>query len=101
MITVKGSTKRGQELVAIGENVQGTCLEDVYRSYSHAKYLAWKNCFDEFCGCNEPAWGFAICSHNTQFFSVSWFTTTGMHLITSYNHYFVTLPENEIGQIQG
>lgn len=92
MITVKGSTKRGQKLVAIGENVQGACLEDVYGSYNHAKYVAWKNCLDEFRECKEPAWGFAICSHNAQFFSVSWFTTTGMHLITPYNHYFVTLP---------
>ena len=98
MITVKGSTKRGQKLLAIGENVLGACLEDVYGSYSHAKYVAWKNCLDEFRKSKEIAWGFAICSHNAQFFSVSWFTLTGMHLITPFNHYFVTLPENEIDQ---
>jgi hypothetical protein len=95
MITVKGSTKRGQKLLAIGENVQGARLEDVYGSYSNAKYVAWKNCLVEFRECNESAWGFAICSHNAQFFSVSWFTTTGMHLITPYNHYFVTLPDEQ------
>lgn len=96
MITVKGTTKRGQQLFARGKIIEGACLEDVYCSYSKAKRYAYEYCLDEYRNCKEPSWGFAICSHNAQFFSVSWFTTTGMHLITPYNHYFITLSDEQI-----
>lgn len=96
MITVKGTTKRGQQLYARGRIVEGSCLEDVYHSCSKAKRYAYEDCLDEYRNCKEPSWGFAICSHNTFSFSVSWLTTSGMHLITPNNHYFITLSDEQI-----
>lgn len=92
MRIVKASTKLGQSLIARGENKEGVRLEDVYSSYSVAKSYAWFQCWSEYiCSTNNPH-GFAICSHNTFAFSVSWFDDYGMHLITKSNHYYVTNP---------
>ena len=96
MITVKESTKRGQNLIARGLNYEGVRLEDVYSSYSSAKYRAWLYWFDKFNNSKEPVYAFGICSHTTYGFSLSWFSDYGMHVVTSQNHYFIPLAQNYI-----
>ena len=92
MRIVKASTKLGKSLIARGENVEGYRLSDVYSSYSVAKSDAFFQCWSEYiCSANNPH-DFAICSHNTFAFSVSWFDDFGMHLITPTNHYYVLNP---------
>lgn len=65
MITVKGTTKRGNQLLARAMVNEGTYLSDVYGSFSDAKYKAWKNWFNNFNNSNEPVYAFHICSHTT------------------------------------
>ena len=68
---IKGSTKRGQSLIATGSRCEGTTLNQIYDSWSSAKQSAYDTCYDNYLATPEhDAWG--ICSHNTNFFSVSW-----------------------------
>lgn len=67
---IKGSTKRGQQLLARANHFEGTDLSDVYGRYSSAKANAIRNCralCDKMNGTN-----FHICSHNGWGFSVAW-----------------------------
>ena len=98
MITVKGTTKRGNQLLARAMVNEGTYLSDVYGSFSDAKYEAWKIWFNNFNNSNEPVYAFHICSHNTFGFSVAWFTDTNMHLVTPQNHYCVILTEDIVNK---
>lgn len=88
MIVVKASTSLGKRLVAIGQNWEGTFLNQVYDKWSTAKQEAWDKCYDEYCN-TVGADMFGICSHNTFSFNVSWFTPKGMRLETSRNSYLV------------
>lgn len=88
MRRVKASTALGKRLCAIGENWEGTFLNQVYDTWSSAKQTAWNKCYDEYRS-TEGAEQFSICSHNTFAFTCSWFTPEGMRLETSKNSYLV------------
>ena len=88
MRIVKASTALGKRLCAIGENWEGTFLNQVYDTWSSAKQTAWDKCYNEYRS-TEGAEQFSICSHNTFAFTCSWFTPEGMRLETSKNSYLV------------
>ena len=67
---IKGSTKRGQQMLASHRNSIGTELFDVYGTVSKAKYVAMKNCkkwCDEAHGQN-----FRITGKSCHQFTVAW-----------------------------
>lgn len=88
MREVKASTALGKRLLAIGQQWEGTFLNQVYSTWSAEKEKAWNECYEEYCN-TEGAEQFSICSHNTFSFTVSWFTPKGMRLETSQNSYLV------------
>lgn len=70
MAIIKGTTKKGQALLARAKNWEGTYLSDVYGSWSGAKERAWRECYEK---CEAAhGWNFHICSHNGWAFSVAW-----------------------------
>ena len=70
MAIIKGSTKRGQALLARANHFEGTDLSDVYGRYSSAKASAMRDCR---LWCEEMnGYNFRIISHNTFGFSVAW-----------------------------
>ena len=94
MVIVKGSTKRGQALITTGTNWEGNTLNQVYNSWSSAKQAAFDACYDDYLATPEhDGWG--ICSHNSNFFSVSWFgkyyNENAMFLRTGRTEYIVLL----------
>lgn len=88
MREVKASTALGKRLLAIGQQWEGTFLNQVYSTWSAEKEKAWNECYEEYCN-TEGAEQFSICSHNSYSFTVSWFTPQGMRLETSKNSYLV------------
>lgn len=68
---VKGSTKRGQELIARGVEYEGITLGQVYDSWSRSKQEAYDWCYEKYLNTEEHT-SFGICSHNTFQFTVSW-----------------------------
>lgn len=88
MREVKASTALGKRLLAIGQQWEGTFLNQVYTTWSAEKEKAWGECYEEYCN-TEGAEQFSICSHNSYSFTVSWFTPQGMRLETSKNSYLV------------
>lgn len=88
MKVIKASTALGKRLVAIGQNWDGIFLNQVYNTWSDAKQEAWDKYYNEYCN-TEGAEQFSICSHNTFYFTCSWFTPDGMRLETSKNSYLV------------
>lgn len=92
MRIVKASTSLGKRLIQIGQQRQGTFLNQVYGKWSAEKQEAWNKCYDEYCN-TEGAEQFGICSHNSFSFTASWFTPKGMRLETSKNSYLVVFYE--------
>ena len=88
MREVKASTALGKRLLAIGQQWEGTFLNQVYTTWSAEKEKAWDECYEEYCN-TDGAEQFGICSHNTFSFTVSWFTPQGMRLETAKNSYLV------------
>ena len=87
MTTIKGTTKKGQTMMASAKHFEGYTLADVYGNYSPAKYHAWVYCLDK---CQvENGSNFHICSHNTFGFSVAWETAEGVRIETSKNSYLI------------
>jgi len=68
---IKGSTKRGANLLWSTEYAEGVYLDDVYTSCSGAKYRGYRAC-REIYGKMVNASGFRITSHNTFRFTVAW-----------------------------
>lgn len=67
---IKGSTKRGQNLIDGADYYKGYYLDEVYGSYSSNKARAWRynhNLMQEMNGRN-----FRITSSCSHFFSVAW-----------------------------
>ena len=93
-IIVKGSTKRGQSLINRGLYYQGERLGHVYSSWSDAKQDAYDDCIDEYRNTPEHS-NFRICSHNSNFFSVSWQGLyngeRAMFIKTGMNDYIILL----------
>ena len=92
MRVVKSSTSLGKRLLAIGQNWEGTFLNQVYDKWSYAKQDAWDKCYEEYYN-TEGAEQFGICAHNSYNFTVSWFTPQGMRLETSKNSYLVVFDD--------
>ena len=67
---IKGSTKKGEELLARARNWEGTELWHVYGSVSSRKCEAMEWCKAQ-CAKDE-GFDFHICSHNGFRFSVAW-----------------------------
>lgn len=67
---IKGSTKRGQDLLMRASRYEGTDLSDIYGSWSSAKASAMKDC-KEWCDAVNGD-NFHIISHNGWGFSVAW-----------------------------
>ena len=96
---IKGTTKRGKNLIARGNKNEGYCLRDVYNNYSYEKEKAYNDCFEKYF--NTPnSKAFGICSFNTFSFSVSWLgdyvlpngeTEQAMFIETSNNSYVILL----------
>lgn len=74
MTVIKGSTKRGQQLLARANHFEGTDLSDVYGRYSSAKASALRDCrrWCEETNGYDFRYDFRIVSHNTFGFSVAW-----------------------------
>ena len=71
MEILKGSTTKGQNIIARYNRYEGVDLDDVYGRYSSAKSRAWRECYDWYVADNEST-NFHICSHSDQSFSVGW-----------------------------
>ena len=90
---IKGSTKRGQRILAMADAYIGENLWDAYSSFSHDKAKAYEKC-RRLCY-EDNGYNFHICSANTYQFTVSWEYTneeTGeiMTVVrTANNHYVV------------
>lgn len=67
----KASTRRGQRVLSMAQTYQGFELEDVYSSYSSAKFRAWDWCYSKYC-LTDDADNFHISSHNSMCFTVAW-----------------------------
>lgn len=89
MTTIKGTTKKGQDMLYRARQNKGFCLAQAYKTYSDAKLKAWQYCYDL---CNkENGENFHICSCNTFGFSVAWEVENGVRIETPQNSYFVAL----------
>ena len=96
---IKGSTKRGKNMIERGTHYEGYWLHQVYNNYSNEKERAWNDCFEKYC--NTPnSCSFSICSYNNFSFNVSWLgdfvMTTGeiedaMYIETAQNSYVILL----------
>ena len=67
---IKGSTKKGQRILAMARPNIGSELYHVYGSYSAEKAKAMDNCKAE-CG-RDHGYNFHICSRNSSYFVVAW-----------------------------
>ena len=67
---IKGSTKRGQNLIDGADYYKGYYLDDVYGSYSSNKARAWRACHEE---CEQMGGrNFRITGNNSNYFTVAW-----------------------------
>ena len=69
---IKGSTKRGKNMIARGEQNCGFYLRDIYSKYSDDKLSAYNYCFEKYCNTKNSR-DFHICSYNTFGFSIAWY----------------------------
>ena len=87
MLTIKATTKKGQNMLQSAKNFEGYTLNEVYGNYSNAKYNAFVYCLNK--AANENGKNFHICSHNTFGFSVAWEVENGMRIETPKNSYLI------------
>ena len=87
MMTIKATTKKGQNMLATANRFDGYTLDDVFGRYSPAKFHAFVDCVDK-CQA-ENGHNFHICSHNTFGFSVAWEVENGVRIETPKNSYFI------------
>lgn len=88
MTIIKATTKKGENMIASAKNFEGYTLNEVYGSYSAAKYHAFVDCV-HMCQA-ENGKNFHICSHNTFGFSVAWEVENGVRIETPKSSYLVT-----------
>lgn len=87
MLTIKGTTKKGQNMIESAKHFEGYTLDDVYTSYSFAKRNAFTDCVH--MAQAENGRNFHICSHNTFGFSVAWEVENGMRIETPKSSYLI------------
>ena len=83
MIELKASTKKGQEILARGNQYDGTYLSDVYDNWSSRKEEAYEWCREQYAE-TENSTAFSICSHNSFMFTCSWVGTKDGENIMRY-----------------
>lgn len=88
---IKGTTKKGQNMMANAKNFEGYTLNEVYSKYSPAKFHAFYDCVLKAQA--EGGKNFHISSHNTFGFSVAWEIEQGVRIETPKNSYLVLFPE--------
>lgn len=72
---IKGSSKKGQSLIASADRYEGTTLADIYKSYSAEKLKEYNRC-RRIC-IEEGGKDFHITGHNTYTFDVAWVRPNG------------------------
>ena len=87
MLTIKATTKKGQAMLDRAKTFEGYTLNEVYGTYSSAKFNAFYDCLTK--AQYENGKNFHICSHNTFGFSVAWEVADGVRLETPQNSYFI------------
>lgn len=87
MMTIKAATKKGQNMLQTANRFDGYTLNEVYGSYSVAKYQAFYDCLMKAQA--ENGKNFHICSHNTFGFSVAWETAEGVRIETPKSSYLI------------
>lgn len=91
---IKGSTKKGKELIASAKYVDGYSLSDVYSSYSYEKERSYRWCFEKYMNTPDSD-NFHIISHNIFQYSVAWYGTheneDALFIETANNSYIVLL----------
>ena len=92
MTTIKGTTKKGQNMMNSAKHFDGYTLDEVYGKYSPAKLHAFVDCVN-MCQA-EKGRNFHIISHNSFNFSVAWEVENGVRIETANNSYLVLYPEN-------
>lgn len=70
MVLLKGSTNKGQKVVAMYKRLTGYTLSDLYKSWSKAKDVAYDEC-RTMC-INEGGFGFRVGSANSTQFTAGW-----------------------------
>ena len=70
IVNIKGSTKRGQQILRMAERNIGTTLRNVYTTFSQEKEDAYYDCLREKVEDNGD--NFHICSASTYQFTVAW-----------------------------
>ena len=63
------------------------CLEQVYKTYSREKYIAYKRCQDAMV--KEHGANFRIVSYNSMQFTAGWTTFEGIRIETKSNSYLI------------
>ena len=71
LILLKGSSKKGADILSRADNNIGTELLDAYHSVSEDKHRAYASCYSRYCDDNA-SFNFHICSKNTFQFTVAW-----------------------------
>ena len=89
---IKGTTKKGKIMMNSAKNFQGYTLNEIYGTYSMAKYHAFYDCVLKAQA--ENGRNFHIISHNSFGFSVVWETEKGIRIETPKNSYLILFPEN-------
>ena len=87
MQTIKGNTKRAQELRSRAIYYEGYDLYDVYGRVSAEKARAYREC-REMCN-RELGTNFRICGHCTTNFTVAWRVANGWRMETYRNSYLI------------
>ena len=88
MITIKASTKRGQDFLAAYRRSTKTSLRDCYASFSTEKSRAEHDCKETMKKTGGE--GYRILSHNQNVFTCGWITPEGdLRVETHCNTYIV------------
>ena len=90
----KASTKRGQQLISMGERCCWGSLYNLYSTWSQSKQRAYDYCYDEYLKSDNHT-AFGVGNANTFGFTASWLCTingeNAMRIETKDNSYIVCL----------
>lgn len=84
---INANTSKGNALLQRANVNCGVYLHEVYGRFSEAKRKAWEWCAEQ-CA-KENGWGFHICGHNSNTFTVAWETAEGVRMETRDNSYLI------------
>lgn len=87
MITLKPNSKQARAWVRAYDLANYSCLEQVYRTYSRKKGLAYRACRKKMQ--DENGANFKIVSFNSMQFTAGWTTFEGIRIETRDNSYLI------------